>query len=127
MRARSSSLRQQAEELALATTMSGGSVGGVGGASRDEAAFYQAEAQSLTRENQMLRQRIRELGMSSLQEARCCEAAADQDLERQAHERTSTSQTVPSTSSALAAEPMEAEGEGGAAAPSAGASSAMET
>lgn len=29
---------------------------------RDESAFYQAETQNLTRENQMLRQRIRELG-----------------------------------------------------------------
>jgi hypothetical protein len=32
--------------------------------SRDESAFYQAETQNLTRENQMLKQRIRELGMS---------------------------------------------------------------
>jgi hypothetical protein len=31
---------------------------------RDESAFYQAETQMLTRENQMLRHRIRELGMS---------------------------------------------------------------
>lgn len=30
---------------------------------RDESAFYQAETQMLTRENQMLRHRIRELGM----------------------------------------------------------------
>jgi hypothetical protein len=29
---------------------------------RDESAFYQAETQSLTRENQMLKVRIRELG-----------------------------------------------------------------
>lgn len=29
---------------------------------RDESAFYQAETQSLVRENQMLRHRIRELG-----------------------------------------------------------------
>jgi hypothetical protein len=29
---------------------------------RDESAFYQAETQSLTRENQLLKQRIRELG-----------------------------------------------------------------
>jgi hypothetical protein len=29
---------------------------------RDESAFYQAETQSLTRENQMLKLRIRELG-----------------------------------------------------------------
>lgn len=32
--------------------------------SRDESAFYQAEAAMLGRENQMLRQRIRELGKS---------------------------------------------------------------
>lgn len=33
-----------------------------GGSIRDESAFYQAETQMLTRENQMLRMRIRELG-----------------------------------------------------------------
>lgn len=33
-------------------------------ASRDESAFYQTEAVMLTRENQMLRQRVRELGKS---------------------------------------------------------------
>lgn len=33
-------------------------------ASRDESAYYQAEAAMLSRENQMLRQRIRELGKS---------------------------------------------------------------
>ena len=33
---------------------------------RDESAFYQAETQMLTRENQMLRMRIRELGSSYL-------------------------------------------------------------
>ena len=32
--------------------------------SRDDGAFYQAETQMLTRENQMLRMRIRELGQS---------------------------------------------------------------
>ena len=32
---------------------------------RDESAFYQAETQNLTRENQMLKQRIRELGTPS--------------------------------------------------------------
>ena len=32
------------------------------GGPRDESAFYQAETQMLTRENQMLKQRIRELG-----------------------------------------------------------------
>jgi hypothetical protein len=34
---------------------------GLGG--RDESAFYQAETQMLVRENQMLRHRIRDLGM----------------------------------------------------------------
>lgn len=34
--------------------------------SRDESAYYQAETQTLTRENQMLRMRIRELGKSEL-------------------------------------------------------------
>lgn len=37
----------------------------------DDSAFYQAETQTLTRENQMLRQRIRELGMSS-RRGQCC-------------------------------------------------------
>lgn len=41
---------------------SGGGGGGSLGSSRDESAFYQAETQMLTRENQMLRLRIRELG-----------------------------------------------------------------
>jgi len=39
----------------------GGEAWSLGG--RDESAFYQAETQMLIRENQMLRQRIRELGM----------------------------------------------------------------
>jgi hypothetical protein len=34
------------------------------GPTRDESAFYQAETQMLTRENQMLKARIRELGKS---------------------------------------------------------------
>lgn len=34
------------------------------GGARDESAFYQAETSMLTRENQMLKQRIRELGES---------------------------------------------------------------
>ena len=36
------------------------------GGSRDESAFYQAETQNLTRENQMLKLRIRELGKLDL-------------------------------------------------------------
>lgn len=45
------------------TSISGetGDVWNLGG--RDESAFYQAETQMMVRENQMLRQRIRELGM----------------------------------------------------------------
>ena len=39
--------------------------GGGNHGSRDESAFYQAETQMLTRENQMLRLRIRELGGSN--------------------------------------------------------------
>lgn len=34
------------------------------GSSRDDSAYYQAETQALTRENQMLRSRIRQLGIS---------------------------------------------------------------
>lgn len=37
--------------------------------SRDESAFYQAETQNLTRENQMLKLRIRELGTSAASNA----------------------------------------------------------
>lgn len=48
-RLRSTSISVESAEVAL------------GG--RDESAFYQAETQMLTRENQMLRHRIRELGM----------------------------------------------------------------
>lgn len=50
-RLRSSSISGEAAEWNL-----GGSTGG-----RDESAFYQAETQMMVRENQMLRQRIREL------------------------------------------------------------------
>ncbi|CAG8010935.1 unnamed protein product [Penicillium salamii] len=39
--------------------------------SRDESAFYQAEASSLGRENLLLRQRIRELGKPTLFRSRC--------------------------------------------------------
>lgn len=50
-----------------ATRPSAGSIGPLTedfllGGTRDECAFYQAETQTLTRENQMLKQRIRELG-----------------------------------------------------------------
>ena len=36
------------------------------GGTRDDAAFYQAETQTLQRENQMLKMRIRELGEHAL-------------------------------------------------------------
>lgn len=39
---------------------------GGGQSSRDDSAYYQAETLNLTRENQMLRQRIRQLGMHVL-------------------------------------------------------------
>jgi hypothetical protein len=39
--------------------------GPLGSSVRDESAFYQAETQTLTRENQMLKLRIRELGMAT--------------------------------------------------------------
>ncbi len=55
LRPLSAGLQAQGDEWLL----SGGSQG-----SRDESAFYQAETQMLTRENQMLRLRIRELGTS---------------------------------------------------------------
>lgn len=42
----------------------GGEAWNLGG--RDESAYYQAETQTMIRENQMLRQRIRELGMSCM-------------------------------------------------------------
>jgi hypothetical protein len=41
------------------------------GGTRDEAAFYQAETQALTRENQILKQRIRDLGESCLRITYC--------------------------------------------------------
>jgi hypothetical protein len=50
-------------------------------ASRDESAFYQAETQMLTRENQMLKMRIRELGMSLYMRMPC--TVADFRTERQ--------------------------------------------
>ena len=37
----------------------------------DDSTFYQAETQTLTRENQMLKQRIRELGMSTRSDLSC--------------------------------------------------------
>lgn len=42
---------------------------------RDESAFYQAETQMLTRENQMLRHRIRDLGKKVFTECICVQSA----------------------------------------------------
>lgn len=53
-------LRGGPEESVAATSDSAG----LRRSSRDETAFYQAEAAMLNRENQMLRQRVRDLGMS---------------------------------------------------------------
>jgi hypothetical protein len=60
---------------------------GSSAASRDESAFYQAEAQMLTRENQMLKLRIRELGknLRKLDGLRFG-IANHQSLERQLHD-----------------------------------------
>lgn len=55
--------------------------------SRDESAFYQAETQNLTRENQMLKMRIRE-------------------LERQLHELNPSSPQAPAISSNLSSPPL---------------------
>lgn len=65
----SPSLRPQQPSMALNTSVpSGDEFSSIGPSSavsnaswRDESAFYQAETQNLTRENQMLKQRIREL------------------------------------------------------------------
>ncbi|KAM0712497.1 hypothetical protein Q7P37_011594 [Cladosporium fusiforme] len=48
------------------------------GGTRDDAAFYQAETQMLTRENQMLKFRIRELGKVQLLDAVLTQMHADQ-------------------------------------------------
>ena len=142
LRPRSASLRPPpppGEELALGASASAslggggnvlgreGSGGSVGGASRDEAAYYQAESQSLLRENQMLRQRIRELGTWFLfrpwvvravagtwrrqrgRDARFLHRCTDDGLERQATERAATPANAPATSSGLAGAPMEVE------------------
>lgn len=47
---------------------------------RDESAFYQAETQMLTRENQMLRHRVRDLGKPHLHDADKFLAFADADF-----------------------------------------------
>lgn len=69
---------------------------------RDESAFYQAETQNLTRENQMLKLRIRELGR--LLPMRFSDANANHSTERQLSDMNPTSQVThsPATHSSLA-------------------------
>ena len=50
-----------ADESAIAPSGAATPHGGGGGGNRDETAFYQAEAQALTRENQLLKTRIKDL------------------------------------------------------------------
>ncbi|KAI4149518.1 MAG: hypothetical protein LQ341_001293 [Variospora aurantia] len=83
MRPMSSGLQSQSEEWMLP----GGSQSG-----RDDVAYYQAETQMLTRENQMLKMRIRE-------------------LERQLNDGNSAMAGSPSNPSNLTAPPMDADSE----------------
>lgn len=59
---RTASPRQRATSISNET----GEPWSLSGGGRDENAFYQAETQMMIRENQMLRQRIRELGKSAI-------------------------------------------------------------
>ncbi|KAI9793945.1 MAG: hypothetical protein M1833_000514 [Piccolia ochrophora] len=79
------------------------------GGSRDESAFYQAETQTLMRENQMLRMRIRELGKSHRD--RQAEDMLMGWPERQAHEGNPTASITssPPIVSNLAAPPLSQE------------------
>ena len=72
----------------------------------DDSAFYQAETQMLTRENQMLRQRIRELGISS---KHLLGKGSYMCLERQLGELNPTATNSPPVTSSLTAPPLGAE------------------
>lgn len=74
------------------------------GAIRDESAFYQAETQNLTRENQLLKQRIRELGESTVSVRGSHVYPLTKLAERQIADMNPTSQIThsPSISSGLA-------------------------
>ena len=77
------------------------------GGNRDESAYYQAETQTLTRENQMLRMRIRELGMKPyLWHTRVTILIY---TERQLNEASAALPNNPATPSNLAAPPIDAE------------------
>jgi hypothetical protein len=72
----------------------------------DDGAFYQAETQMLTRENQMLRARIRELGTWFPALVGQC---TNIETERQLSDISPTTINSPQISSSLAAPPVEAE------------------
>ena len=78
---------------------------GSGQGARDESAFYQAETQMLTRENQMLRQRIRELG--TWFDAGSKKRADSYSAERQLSENNSAATNSPATPSNLAGPSLE--------------------
>ena len=71
----------------------------------DDSAFYQAETQMLTRENQMLKQRIRELGMSTKRGHHLSWYL--RRTERQLGESSSAAANTPTTPSNLTAPPLE--------------------
>ena len=71
----------------------------------DDSAFYQAETQMLTRENQMLKQRIRELGMSTKRGHHLSWYL--RRIERQLNEGSSAAANTPATPSNLTAPPLE--------------------
>ena len=71
----------------------------------DDSAFYQAETQTLTRENQMLKQRIRELGMSTKGSHHL--SCYLRRIERQLSEGSSAGANTPATPSNLTAPPLE--------------------
>ncbi len=109
---RSPALRPLSAGLTGHSDEQGWLLGGSG--SRDESAYYQAETQTLTRENQMLRMRIRELGMLVCFPETYVQGTDLFPLERQASDLNSTSSIThaPATVSNLTAPPLEAE-EGG--------------
>lgn len=79
--------------------------------SRDESAFYQAETQTLTRENQMLRMRIRELGLCTPGcTTRSKPVYADKTIERQVNVMNTAPTTEPAIPSNLVAPPLDATG-----------------
>ena len=74
----------------------------------DDGAFYQAETQTLTRENQMLKQRIRELGASTRRGQFYIQWYLRRS-ERQLSESSSAAANSPATPSNLTAPPLEPE------------------